>query len=48
MEKAGLYNRGSILLSKSKKSVNKNYSLAVKFPFEIFNRTKNIRKPRKP
>ena len=30
MEKNGLYNRGSILLSKSKKSVNKNFSLADK------------------
>ncbi|CDW75350.1 UNKNOWN [Stylonychia lemnae] len=29
MEKGGLYNRGSILLSKSKKSVNKNHTFAV-------------------
>jgi hypothetical protein len=31
MEKGGLYNRGSILLSKSKKSVNKNHTFAVSF-----------------
>jgi len=29
MEKGGLYNRGSILLSKSKKVVNKNHTFAV-------------------
>ena len=29
MEKGGLYNRGSITLSKSKKTVNKNHTFAV-------------------
>ncbi len=29
MDKGGLYNRGSILLSKSKKQVNKNHTYAV-------------------
>lgn len=29
MEKGGLYNRGSIMLSKSKRQVNKNHTFAV-------------------
>ena len=33
MEKGGLYNRGSILLSKSNKTVDKNHSRAVPLPF---------------
>eukprot|EP00347_Sterkiella_histriomuscorum_P008754 403343882 len=38
MEKGGLYNRGSILLSKSKKQVNKNHTFADK-EFEETNET---------
>ncbi len=30
MEKGGLYNRGSILLNKSSRKVDKNHSMAVK------------------
>lgn len=33
MEKSGLYNRQSITMSKAKKNVNKNFTLAVRIPF---------------
>lgn len=41
MEKGGLYNRGSIMLSKSKRQVNKNMTYAVDITCLTMFRIKN-------